>query len=177
MYLSNIRGLWKLFQQKPQLVPLTTINLIHRLIHKIRSKQSKVYNHPPELITVVITDRCNLRCRECHYANSEANGYQLNQVGGMDYDLYCKVLDEIPGNPIVSITGGEPLLHQDVADFIVYAKANNHLCTLVTNGWMLAKRAQELCDAGLDLLTVSLDGPQDIHNSIRGNGSYERINL
>jgi len=175
MYRSNIRGIWKLFQQKPQLVHLTAINLRHRLVHNFRSNGSAINIHPPELFTVVLTDRCNLRCVECHYAYSEVDGYQLNQVGGMNIEIYCKVLKELNNNPIVSITGGEPLLHQKVADFIAYAKANNHLCTLVTNGWLLAKRAQELCNAGLDILTVSFDGPQDIHNSIRGKGSYERI--
>ena len=93
----------------------------------------------------------------------------------MDFDLYCKVVNEVPGNPIISITGGEPLLHPQVAECIAYAKANERFCSLVTNGWMLAKRASDLCEAGLDILTVSLEGSQDTHDSIRGDGSYERI--
>jgi len=116
-----------------------------------------------------------MRCKECHYAYSDEDGYQLNQAGDMDFETYRKVLKEIKGYPIVSFTGGEPLLHRKVGDFIAYAKVNKHFCTLVTNGWLLSGRVQELCNAGLDLLTVSLDGPKDIHNSLRGKGSYERI--
>lgn len=175
MVLSNIRGIWKLVQQKPQLIHVATINLSHRLVHKFHLNGSAKHVHPPELFTVVITDRCNLRCKQCHYAYSGEDGYQLNQAGEMDFEAFRKVLKELKDYPIVSITGGEPLLHRNVGAFIAYAKANNHLCTLVTNGLLLAGRAQELCSTGLDMLMVSLDGPKDIHNLIRGNGSYERI--
>jgi len=84
-------------------------------------------------------------------------------------------MDEIPGHLTVSFTGGEPLLHPDVADFIAYAKGKHRLCMLTTNGWMLAKQAQALCKAGLDVLVVSVDGPKDIHNMIRGGKSFERL--
>lgn len=175
MVLSNIRGIWKLFQLKPRLVHLTATNVRHRVVHKFRSNGSALSIHPPEVFTVVLTDRCNLRCKECHYANSDEEGYKLNQVGGMDYGVYRKVLSELNDNLIVSFTGGEPLLHRKVGDFIAYAKAKNHFCTLVTNGWLLTRRARELCNAGLDILTVSLDGPRQFHDMARGKDSYERI--
>jgi MoaA/NifB/PqqE/SkfB family radical SAM enzyme len=89
--------------------------------------------------------------------------------------LFHKLVDDISGVPILSFTGGEPLLHPQVTEFIAYAKSRGHLCTLTTNGWFLAKRAQELCEAGLDLLVVSVDGPGEIHNQVRGNRSFERL--
>ena len=89
--------------------------------------------------------------------------------------LFRKLMDEIPGRPIVSLTGGEPLLHPDVADFVAYVKGKDRLCTLTTNGWMFTKRAQNVCEAGLDILAVSVDGPKDTHNMIRGSKSFERL--
>lgn len=175
MYLANIRGMWKTVRHKPQLVMVSTLNLRHRLTHKYFWNRRNGNSHPPEVLTVFVTDRCNMRCRECHYANSDTVGYRLNQVGDMDKSIFRKLLDEISGNPIVSFTGGEPLLHPLIDEFILYAKDKGKFCTLVTNGWMLEERAEEICHTGLDILTVSLDGPEEIHNHIRGKRSYERL--
>jgi MoaA/NifB/PqqE/SkfB family radical SAM enzyme len=111
----------------------------------------------------------------CQYAFSDAPGYQLNQVGKMPPQLFRKLMDEIPGHPIITFTGGEPLLHPDMADFVAYAKRYGRFCTLTTNGWVLEKRARELCEAGLDVLVVSVDGPREIHNRVRGGKSFERL--
>jgi MoaA/NifB/PqqE/SkfB family radical SAM enzyme len=49
-------------------------------------------------------------------------------------------------------------------------------CSLVTNGWFLALFAEDIVNAGLDILTVSIDGPQEIHDKIRGRkGLYQRV--
>lgn len=175
MYLANIRGAWTFVKRKPQLASVAALNLRHRLTHKYFWNQSGGRSHLPEVISVVVTDRCNMHCRECHYANSASPGYQLNRSGVIDPLLYRKLIDEIPGDPIISLTGGEPLLHPDLVDLVSYAKGKGRMCALVTNAWLLAKYAPALCEAGLDILTVSLDGPQPIHNEIRGNRSYERL--
>jgi len=175
MYLSNVRGMWKIWRDKPQLGSIALLNLTHRATHHLKSRESKKWSHPPEIITVFVTDRCNLRCRSCHCAHSETPGFQLNHVGDMDAAVFRKLMDDVPGHPIVSFTGGEPLLHPEISDFIAYAKAKGRLCALVTNGWLLTKKAQELCESGLDILTVSLDGPELIHDTIRKEGSYERL--
>jgi MoaA/NifB/PqqE/SkfB family radical SAM enzyme len=175
MYLSNIRGAFHLIRRRPQVISIAALNLKHRLWHKLQGSRTGGWSHPPEQITLVVTDVCNLRCKMCHYAFTDEPGYQLNRVGGMDLRLFRKLMDEIPGRPIVSLTGGEPLLHPDVADFIAYAKEKDRLCSLTTNGWMLTRRAQELCEAGLDMLAVSVDGPKNTHNMIRGDKSFERL--
>ncbi len=175
MYLSNLCGMWKSVRQKPQLVSLSALNLGHRLKHRYHIGIGNGRSHPPEVLSVFVTDRCNMRCKACHYANSDKPGYQLNSVGDMAHEIFQKMIDETPGNPIISFTGGEPLLHPQIGDFIVYAKDAERFCTLVTNGWMLSKHAEAICDAGLDILTVSLDGTLDTHNLIRGKRSFERL--
>jgi MoaA/NifB/PqqE/SkfB family radical SAM enzyme len=175
MYISNFRGLSKIFLKKPQLVSIAALNLSHRMVHKLRVNGHVGTAHPPEQLSVFITDRCNLKCKFCHYANTDKPGYKLNQVKDMSRSVYHKLIDEVSGKPLVSFSGGEPLLHPDVAEFVAYAKEKDRLCTLTTNGWLLAKRAQELCEAGLDILIISVDGPRDTHNSIRGENSFERL--
>lgn len=177
MYIANIRGISKLIRRNPQLLSVATTNLSHQLFHKIGGSRLHGWSHPPEVINAFVTDICNLGCRECHYGFSDKPGFSLNQVGHMEVSIFNKFMDEISGRPVVSFTGGEPLLHPDVTEFIASAKDKDRLCTLTTNGWFLANRAQELSEAGLDILIVSVDGPRETHNAIRGKNSYEHLSL
>lgn len=175
MNTNQILGAWKILRHHPHVLSIVTPNLSHRLAHPLIKKINKGWSAPPEQISVVITDICNLRCKMCPYAFSDDPGYQLNQVGGMKPQLFRKLMDEIPGRPIVSFTGGETLLHPEIAGFVSYANRLGRFTTLTSNGWMLEKRAQDLCDGGLDILVISVDGPREIHNRVRGGKSFERL--
>ncbi len=175
MYLTNLNGVVRTIAGNPRLIPVAAANLKNRLSHRWRPwKANGKVNHP-EQVTIVVTDRCNLRCKMCHYAYSDSPDYQLNRHGPMEPGLYYKLMAEIPGQPIVTFTGGEPLLHPQIAEMIACASRQNRPTSLTTNGWVLARRARELCIAGLDLLVVSVDGPPEIHNEIRGPRSFERL--
>ncbi len=175
MNTNHLIGIYHILNQRPAVLSVATQNISHRLTHLYTRQRSQGWSAPPEQITFVITDACNLRCKMCHYAYSDAPGYQLRQNGNLPSHLFRKLIDEIPGKPIVTITGGEPLLHPEIASLIAYAKRADHFCTLTTNGWLLEKRALELCGSGLDLLVVSVDGPQEVHDRVRGKNSFERL--
>ena len=114
MFRSNVIGLTHILKRKPQLLSVASKNLSHQLRYKMGGSYLNGWSHPPEVINAFITDRCNLGCRQCHYANSDKPGFSLNQVGHMPPTIFQKFMDEIPGHPVVSFTGGEPLLHQNV---------------------------------------------------------------
>lgn len=128
----------------------------------------------PRSISLMITDRCNLRCRMCQYSYSETPEYSLNQAGFMPFELFRRILDTCPGKPVIGLTGGEPLLHPQVTDFIHELKQRGFLCSLTTNGTFLSAKAAQLCESKLDMLIVSIDGDQATHNQIRGKGAFER---
>lgn len=175
MYTANIRGILKMIRRNPRLIEKTTKNLSHRLYFHLAAERMNGWCHAPEILTVMVTDRCNLRCRYCHYANTDQQGFHLNHARDMSSTIFQKLIDQTPGNPFVSFTGGEPLLHPEIGEFISYAKQNNRLCTLTTNGWFLAERAEEISRSGLDILVVSVDGPEEIHNAARGKNSFARL--
>jgi MoaA/NifB/PqqE/SkfB family radical SAM enzyme len=110
----------------------------------------------------------------CHYANSESPEYNLNHAGFMSLNLFKHILDTCPGKPVMSLTGGEPLLHQQIFEFIKELKSRGFYCTLTTNGWLLEAKAVQLCKSNLDLLVVSIDGERQTHDRIRSSGSYEK---
>jgi MoaA/NifB/PqqE/SkfB family radical SAM enzyme len=91
-------------------------------------------------------------------------------------DDYVDLLDQIaPFQPIVSLFGGEPFLYPDLLPLVREVKKRGLTCTVITNGGRLEKNARELVEAGIDSIAVSIDGPPELHNRIRGQGdSFER---
>jgi len=175
MYIPSLPGLIKLLVRRPRLLTVAGHNWAGQIRHRLSRNHSAGLSPPPEQLTVVVTDKCNLRCQMCQYAYSDAPGYQLNHLGHMKPSLFQKLLRETEGRPLISLTGGEPLLHPEINELIAYAHQRGHVVTLTTNGWFLPKQAQKLCAAGLDILVVSVDGPQAVHDRIRGARVFEKL--
>jgi MoaA/NifB/PqqE/SkfB family radical SAM enzyme len=119
-----------------------------------------------------LTNRCNLQCSMCF----------VNKPGSEDrkelgIDELKKVLDDLRRwHPRIGITGGEPLLRKDIVDFISHAKKLDLKVGLNSNAVLIDEDyANALVASGLDNLTVSVDGPPSIHDTIRGkSGLFER---
>jgi radical SAM protein with 4Fe4S-binding SPASM domain len=87
-------------------------------------------------------------------------------------DDYERLLDEVaPHKPIVSLFGGEPFLYPDIIPLVRAIKSRGLVATVITNGWHLERHARELVEAGMDSIAVSIDGPPDVHDRIRGRES------
>jgi len=116
------------------------------------------------------TLKCNLRCRHC------GSDCQLNDTRtNMPLNDFLIVLDEIgremnPRQILVITTGGEPLMRKDITDCGKAIKERGFYWGMVTNGMLLTeKKMNELVDAGIDGISVSLDGFEEEHNWMRGN--------
>jgi MoaA/NifB/PqqE/SkfB family radical SAM enzyme len=175
MISHNLRGIAHILSRRPGLLSPAAVNFKNRFAHNFLNHRSNGSLPAPELVTVMVTDICNLRCRMCQFAHSDLPGFQLNRKGMMNPFIFQKLMVELPGRPVVALTGGEPLLHPQINEIIRYARRHDRLVSLTTNGWFLAQRAAQLCEAGLPLLVVSVDGPREIHNCIRGRRSFERL--
>jgi MoaA/NifB/PqqE/SkfB family radical SAM enzyme len=69
------------------------------------------------------------------------------------------------GTTIVTFSGGEPLLHPELDRLIAHVRSRGIIAGMITNGYLLtAKRVQELNDAGLDHMQISIDNvkPDDV---------------
>ena len=89
---------------------------------------------------------------------------------------YVRLLDEIATwEPIVSLFGGEPLLYPDILPLVREIKKRGLTCTIITNGGRLEAYARELVEAGIDSIAISIDGPEEVHNRIRGKAdAYQK---
>jgi MoaA/NifB/PqqE/SkfB family radical SAM enzyme len=76
----------------------------------------------------------------------------------------------------IDITGGEPTLYAKLPEFIEAAKERGFFLNLLTNATRLASLADFIVDRGVEVVTVSLDGPGELHDRIRGQaGQFQRV--
>lgn len=136
---------------------------------------------PPLQLDLKITNRCNLRCAMC--AQWGEKGYNLGKsaeelrAGECTAEDYARLAKEISAwKPIIYIWGGEPLLYPDIRRVVEELKARGLFVSMVTNGTTLAENADWIVASGLEVLMVSLDGPAEVHDSIRGlPGAFDRL--
>ena len=80
---------------------------------------------------------------------------------------------EITFNPSFNLTGGEPLLRADLFEILEIMGRKGFDRYLLSNGLLINReRAARLVDLGIKGVQVSLEGPEEIHDSIRGQGSF-----
>ena len=103
-------------------------------------------------IRISLTQSCNLNCIYCH-AEGEKNPEQ--ELSAEQIAEILRVAQSF-GIRSVKFTGGEPLMRPDLAQ-IIRSVPPGMEASLTTNGTLLADRAQELKDAGLNRVNISLD--------------------
>lgn len=138
----------------------------------------------PRHVTVFVNWACNLTCRECWmYGDSAAESTWLEEVkrDQISLEMWNGLLDELAHGQkekvYLTIMGGEPLMHPQLVRLVREAKTRLPDCNLdmSTNATLLPRYAQELVDAGIDDVYVSVDGPTpEVNNPIRGRKSFER---
>jgi len=113
----------------------------------------------PILAHVIPMRRCNLACAYCNEYDDRSKPVSI--------DVMHQRLDRLAelGASIVTISGGEPLLHPDLDLLIARVRQHGMIAGMITNGYLLtAERIQRLNRAGLDHLQISIDNvmPDDV---------------
>ncbi|EHI97744.1 molybdenum cofactor biosynthesis protein A [Clostridium sp. DL-VIII] len=111
-----------------------------------------------DYLRISITDKCNFRCKYC-MPEGNVDSLKNDEILTLDEIIkICKSASEL-GIKKIKITGGEPLLREDVIELIKCIKRlpliNN--VTLTTNGALLYDKIQELKESEIDSINVSLD--------------------
>lgn len=137
----------------------------------------------PKTVFVFVNDKCGLRCKMCDFgvSNEEASLAQMMAGRGnrMDPGVLTGLFATLgtgPGELSLRLTGTEPLLYPHYRDVLKEAKKRGLNTGITTNGLMLEKEAEALIDIRIDELALSIDGPPQIHDEIRGHrGLFDRI--
>jgi Fe-coproporphyrin III synthase len=138
----------------------------------------------PEWLILCINNFCNLKCRMCDVGiGDQASVFYANMIGAdpgsMTLELLKRVLDsaaEFRPRPKIGLAFTEPLNHAHIIDFCNEIASRGFYASMTSNGYLLPRRAEELVRSGLDELTISVDGPPALHDTIRGRkGSFARL--
>jgi MoaA/NifB/PqqE/SkfB family radical SAM enzyme len=106
----------------------------------------------PILAQIVATRRCNLACTYCNEFDAVSPPVPLAEMLRR-VDLLADL-----GTTIITISGGEPMLHPDLDEMIRRIRRRGAIPTLITNGYFLTpERIRRLNRAGLDYLQISID--------------------
>ncbi|MHA1378439.1 MAG: radical SAM protein [Candidatus Helarchaeota archaeon] len=116
-----------------------------------------------------ITNKCNLNCTHCYYPRKEKMELSFEEA--------CKVIDQLyeAKNIVLGLSGGEPLLREDILDIADYATKKLMRVAIATNGTYITPNfACKLKNSGVEYVQISIDGMGTVHDQIRGGGAFER---
>jgi len=116
-----------------------------------------------------VTSRCNMKCSFCDW-------WKMN-TPELPTKKALTAIDEVCslGVPFFDLSGGEPLLRKDLSTLAKKASSHGCLVSMNTNGALLkSDRASEIADT-FDVVVVSIDGPKEVHDKMRGvAGTYDK---
>ncbi len=139
---------------------LTSIGILHDRL-----------SFPVNLI-LELTTACNLRCAHCYVPAGEP---RQNELGTEEWVSLIRSAASYAVR--VVLTGGEPLIHPGLLDILAEAKKHRMAVRILTNGTLLAERIEELSDLldpRIDSFQVSIDGTKEVHDAIRGEGTFDK---
>lgn len=109
-------------------------------------------------LRISVTDRCNMHCKYCM---PQGKIQWLNEEDILGYDEIIRLVSILVdlGIERIRLTGGEPLLRPKIENLITLLGKINGIksISMTTNGLLLAQKARQLKDAGLDSVNISLD--------------------
>src|SRR5439155_22970053 len=156
---------------------------VHRKLNEPiqRYKQALVFKQTvapyPATIYLAVNTRCGFACKMCDVGTNQYDTqfYKIMSLSKdkprerLALDRLKTLVDEVKDfKPMIAATSTEPLLYKDIIPLSDYVVSNGLRMLVTTAGLQLEKYAEELVRVGVQHLWVSIDGPPEIHNDIRG---------
>ncbi|UCG91264.1 MAG: radical SAM protein [candidate division WOR-3 bacterium] len=125
---------------------------------------------PPETVNIYPTDRCNLQCSMCFVKLRKP-------APEMEIEQWCEIINQIKAfRPRIHLSGGEPFCYPAITDLIACVKKYGLFLAITTNGTYLDEYAQKIVAMKVNRINISIDGPSEIHDKIRGvPGTFDRV--
>jgi len=122
----------------------------------------------PLNVMISLTNRCNSRCKYCNIFNRQQRELTTAELK--------KLMTELKkyGCQRIAFWGGEPLVRDDFAELLNFAKKEcGFFVSIDTNGYLVPQKINDLKLA--DVLVISIDGNEETHNRNREAGSFEKV--
>lgn len=138
--------------------------------NEIDNRREKQFSAPLK-ISMNLTKRCNLRCKQCFSDSGEIKAKELTT------EEMFKLFDDMNkyGTFFICLGGGEPLTRPDLLEILEYGKEKQLAISVVSNGLLLTKEfIEKLNNVELDTFWVSLDGLEENHEMLRGKSTFKK---
>lgn len=134
--------------------------------------------HIPLIISWNVTRKCNLKCSHC-YINASSESQKVKSTDELTTEQAKNLMDQIAevSCPMLILSGGEPLLREDIFELIRYGTKKGIKMAMGSNGAFIdPKVAEKLKEAGIKTVSISLDSANpDKHDEFRGvKGSWQK---
>jgi MoaA/NifB/PqqE/SkfB family radical SAM enzyme len=133
---------------------------------------------PPLVYKLYLTLACNLRCGVCMLWGKQGSclaGDAEEPAGELDWAVIRRIFSEAgDAQPSFILSGGEPLLYSRFADLADLLKRHRCFAYVCTNGVLIERHLATVRDNPYLIFYVSIDGPREINDRLRGNGTYDR---
>ncbi|GBE00150.1 antilisterial bacteriocin subtilosin biosynthesis protein AlbA [bacterium BMS3Abin07] len=130
------------------------------------------------LIQWHLTERCNLRCSHCYQSGLHGEELSFGELKNA-LDEISQTLTiwadnyEIAFVPSMNITGGEPFLFENLFETLEYVRLKGFEMYILSNGTLATReKAEQLRELGVKGVQVSIEGPETVHERIRGKGTF-----
>ena len=146
--------------------------------HKSKQQPALIddFHRNIDYVRLAVTADCNLRCSYCMREEHEEHSGRADLLTTEEIHTIIKVVAE-QGITKLRLTGGEPLLQRDIVEIVRRAKKLPNIKTvnLTTNGLLLDQLLQQLIDAGLDSINISIDTlRRERYKTITRRDAFER---
>lgn len=139
---------------------------------KIPKKLVEASKKPIPVTVWNTTSRCNLKCVHCYADAGEKKRGELTTEEALSF------IDDLANIkvPVLLLSGGEPLMREDIFEIVEFAKSKGLYVSLSTNGTLIDDdTAKKLAELKVDYVGVSLDGLPETNDRFRGlKGAFER---
>ncbi len=129
-------------------------------------------------IQLHLTERCNLSCAHCYQTGGKTDEMSLPEIREVadEFLEMMKTWEEtydISLSPSFNITGGEPFLRRDIFEVLEEIGGRGIDIYVLTNGTLInEQKAEKLSKLRVKGVQVSIEGPEEVHETIRGKGSF-----
>lgn len=145
---------------------MSNLALETNVIRQIDENKTECFQELP--IDIMVTYRCNLNCKKCY---APKNGYEAS------FEEIIQAVNKLYDGGIrrIVLTGGEPLVREDLPGIAAYIKEKGFEVYLSTNGLLLKERWKELAPY-FSWISISLDGPnEEVNRLMTGNGHFHKV--